>query len=212
MQHNLEEQAIARGLRALADEQPPYGFTEFQRRAAARASGADSVRRLSLSALVVAGAAASLMLAIAGMTLWDRYSPSRGWPSRGWEATASEAHAAVPPSSSQSASDEAARGTDDGTGHAERDSGALAVREARVAAIERWLATLPDDPALVRVGSRVAVSGLEDRIAQLDDEISAERVVAARPERLLAIEQERAQLVSSLAQVRYAETLAAESP
>lgn len=207
MQHNLEEQAIARGLRALADEQPPYGFTEFQRRAAARASGADSVRRLSLSALVVAGAAASLMLAIAGMTLWDRYSPSRGW-----EATASEAHAAAPPSSSQSASDEAARGTDDGTGHAERDSGALAVREARVAAIERWLATLPDDPALVRVGSRVAVSGLEDRIAQLDDEISAERVVAARPERLLAIEQERAQLVSSLAQVRYAETLAAESP
>ena len=38
---------------------------------------------------------------------------------------------------------------------------------------ERWLASLPSEPAMVRVGTRAAVMGLEDRIAQVDDLLTA---------------------------------------
>jgi hypothetical protein len=72
---------------------------------------------------------------------------------------------------------------------------------------EHWLASLPD-PAVVRVGTRAAVATLEDHIALVDDLLSAGRIERAPPARLLALQQERTQLVSSLAQVRYAETLA----
>jgi hypothetical protein len=75
-------------------------------------------------------------------------------------------------------------------------------------AMEHWLAGLPDDPALVRVGSRAAVTGLEDRIAQLDDLLSAVSAERAQPARLAALQQERTRLVGALIQVRYAETLA----
>jgi hypothetical protein len=73
--------------------------------------------------------------------------------------------------------------------------------------LERWLASLPDNPALVQVGPRAAVTGLEDRLAQVDDLLTAERIEQARPAHLLALQQERRLLVSSLAQVRYAEEL-----
>ena len=76
-------------------------------------------------------------------------------------------------------------------------------------AVQRWLAAgFPDDPALVRVGSRAAVTGLEDRIAQLDDLLSVERVEREQPARLDVLQQERTRLVGALIQVRYAETLA----
>ena len=83
--------------------------------------------------------------------------------------------------------------------------------DARSDAAERWLASLPDEPVVVHVGTRAAVTGLEDRIAQVDDLLSAARVEGAQPARLSALEQQRARLVSSLMQVRYAETLVAES-
>jgi hypothetical protein len=82
---------------------------------------------------------------------------------------------------------------------------------ARTAVLERWLASLPDEPVVVRVGTRAAVTGLEDRIAQVDDLLTAERIEQAQPARLLALQQERVRLMGSLAQVRYAETLADES-
>jgi hypothetical protein len=85
---------------------------------------------------------------------------------------------------------------------------AASATNAAPQAVEHWLAGLPDDPALVRVGSRAAVTGLEDSIAQLDDLLSAERVERAQPARLDALQQERARLVGALIQVRYAETLA----
>jgi hypothetical protein len=82
---------------------------------------------------------------------------------------------------------------------------------AQTEAMEGWLATLPAEPAVVRVGSHAAVASLEDRIALLDDVLSAERAADAQPARLLAIEQQRGQLLRSLVQVRYAEGLAEES-
>jgi len=71
-----------------------------------------------------------------------------------------------------------------------------------------WLERLPQEPALVRVGSRAAVETLEDHIAQVDDLLTTERAGSAPAARLQVLQQERAQLVNSLVQVRYAETLA----
>jgi hypothetical protein len=73
---------------------------------------------------------------------------------------------------------------------------------------ERWLAALPREPVVVRVGTRAAVETLEDHIAQVDDLLSMGRAGQASPARLRALQQQRTKLVSSLAQVRYAETLA----
>jgi len=75
--------------------------------------------------------------------------------------------------------------------------------------MEQWLATLPREPAVVRVGTRAAVTGLEDRIAQVDDLLSVARV--EQPAHLAALQQERTRLVGTLLQVRYAETLVDES-
>jgi hypothetical protein len=65
---------------------------------------------------------------------------------------------------------------------------------------------------VVRVGTRAAVAGLEDRIAQVDDLMTSVRIDGMRPDRLAALQQERLRLVGSLAQVRYAEVVASESP
>lgn len=84
--------------------------------------------------------------------------------------------------------------------------------QARTRAIEGWLAALPHDHAIVRVGTHAAVTSLQDQIAALDDLMSTERAAGAKPGRLDGLERQRAQLVSSLAQVRYAEMLASATP
>ncbi len=92
------------------------------------------------------------------------------------------------------------------------DNGATAATRAPAeradAAAQQWLERLPREPAVVRVGTRAAVETLEDHIAEVDDLLSAERAGSAPAARLRALQQDRAQLVNSLAQVRYAETLA----
>jgi hypothetical protein len=84
--------------------------------------------------------------------------------------------------------------------------------QARTRALEGWLAALPRDHAIVRVGAHAAVTSLQDQIAALDDLMSAERVAGAQPTRLDALERQRSQLVNSLAQVQYAELLASANP
>jgi hypothetical protein len=86
------------------------------------------------------------------------------------------------------------------------------VADARMRAAERWLASLPSEPVIVRFGTRVAVTSLEDRIAQIDDLLTAANFGDAQPARLAALQKERGRLVNSLAQVRYAEALAANAP
>jgi len=83
---------------------------------------------------------------------------------------------------------------------------------ARLLEQERWLASLPREPAVVHVGTRAAVMGLQDRIAQLDDLLSSERDVHTQPGQLQALQEERARLVGTLVRVRYAETLADNVP
>jgi hypothetical protein len=74
------------------------------------------------------------------------------------------------------------------------------------------LAALPREPAVVRVGTRAAVAGLEDRIAQVDDLMTSMRIEGTSGDRLADLQRERLRLVGSLAQVRYAEVVASASP
>ena len=83
-----------------------------------------------------------------------------------------------------------------------------AIPAVRADVMESWLASLPSEPALTRVGNRAAVTGLEDRIAQVDDLLSAAHAAQGMPTGVGALQQERARLVGALLQVRYAETLA----
>jgi hypothetical protein len=75
-------------------------------------------------------------------------------------------------------------------------------------AVERLLASLPREPAVAHVGERAAVLGLEDRIAQVDELLSAARAEHAQATGVETLQQERTRLVGALLQVRYAETLA----
>jgi hypothetical protein len=77
--------------------------------------------------------------------------------------------------------------------------------------MERWLASLPREPGIVHVGTHQAVTGLEDRIAQVDDLLSAAGTQRQPPPQFIALQQERTRLIGALVQVRYAETLADES-
>jgi hypothetical protein len=184
MQPDLEQPGtLARLLGALPDEAvPPYGWSEFRRRTEQRARAHQRMTGgRSLAALV------AIVVGIVALSL------RLGEPLR---PAARQPHVAA----------------DGGAGimrFTPAETAADAARnELRTQMLERWLASLPAEPALVRVGDRVAVTGLEDRLAEVDDLLSAERVDHARPVRLQVLLQERRRLVSSLAQVRYAQTLA----
>ena len=91
---------------------------------------------------------------------------------------------------------------------------ALAGDEAirRSDASEQWLAALPEEPIVVHVGTRVAVTDLEDRIAWVDDTLSWMRAAGGGGAGVNALQNERNRLINSLVQVRYAEALAADPP
>ena len=175
--------AIVNRLRQLPDEmQPPCDWQEFER----RAQHCSSVRRKRLNGTQVAVTALALVVVVVGVVVVGVvvWSRSRDLPPI---AAAQESAAHM-----QSI---------DATSNA-----------ARAQAIEIWLATLPLEPVVVRVGTRAAVAGLEDRIAQVDDLLTSVRLEGARPDGVVELQQERARLVGSLAQVRYAEVMAAQSP
>jgi hypothetical protein len=73
---------------------------------------------------------------------------------------------------------------------------------------ERWLNALPRS-AIVRVPTQMAVTELEDQIAAMDDQLNAMRLAQPPAQQLAVLQQDRAQLVESLAQVRYAQILVA---
>ena len=185
MHRDLEQRStLARLLRELPREAaPPYGWGEFRSRAeqlaVSRHDRAGSRSRAALVAIAIGIVALSLRLG----------EPQRTAPHPDDDGAGARGSTHV-----------VASGVDESPEIRRGDSG--------TEVLERWLASLPDEPALVRVGNRAAVTGLEDRLAELDDLLTAERVDQARPARLLALQRERRQLVSSLAQVRYAETLA----
>ena len=217
-QTNGQTQGCSERLRSLPAEMlPPYNWQEFQRRSQTRRSAAND----GLDWRPMA-AAAALLLFVCAIAVWGRLGGGRhvvaesGAVEEG--ATASrqdplgnytERSRQEQPSGSGSAAGETA--VEVGAPH-ETGSVESALAATRSRAIESWLATLPREPVVVRVGTRAAVAGLEDRIAQVDDLMTSVRIDGVRPDRLAALQQERLRLVGSLAQVRYAEVVAAESP
>ena len=179
-----QQHNIARHLRSLPQEiRQPYDWIEFRRRASRQRTNAYA--REGANKRKYAAIAAALFLVVAGVAAWVRVTR---------------------PVTPESIESDAISGRDEPV--PARDAASV---DARVDAAERWLVSLPSEPIVVRVGTRAAVAGLEDRIAQLDDFLSAARVEGTQPAKLVAVEEQRARLVNSLVQVRYAETLASES-
>jgi hypothetical protein len=198
---------IARRLRELPGElDTPYDWTEFRRRERAR-----NWRPRHAVKWQHAATAAGVTVFIAVMAIWGR--------SAHHEAGISASTAGVAPQSQE-------RGAAENRAHENNDEAlkigatTLAIAQAAIVAAQRanseraqasqqWLARQPAEPAVVRVGPRLAVANLEDRIAWLDDALTDEQLDDVHSTHVTTLQQERARLVNSLAQVRYAETLAA---
>jgi hypothetical protein len=186
MHPDLEpQQSLARRLRELPEASAaPYDWREFERRCGGQPAAG---RRLAGGRVAVVAA----VLALGALAVWIRVGGGAVRPAPPQPAPPGSAAADVTPARASSES--------------------LPPLGAPAAIGERWLESLPSEPAVVRVGTHAAVTGLEDRIAQLDDLLSVERLDEARPGRLLALQHERTRLLGALVQVRYAETLAEES-
>ncbi|MBV8783654.1 MAG: hypothetical protein JOZ67_05665 [Gammaproteobacteria bacterium] len=162
---------LQRLLRGLPTGTAPYGYAEFERRAAQRARHADGIgfaRALAVAAVAV--------LALTPV-LYRLMSTGQGAHNERPDVP----HAAPP-----------------------------AVTRLPV---QRAAWRVPQgEPALVHVGTHADVVRLQDRIARVDDLLSAGRNEGADPAQLLALQQERSRLAGTLAQVRFAEVLAYELP
>jgi hypothetical protein len=73
---------------------------------------------------------------------------------------------------------------------------------------ERWLNAQPHS-AIVWVPTQMAVTEVEDQIAAMDDELTAAQLSQPHTKQVAILQRDRAQLVESLAQVRYAQDLMA---
>jgi hypothetical protein len=71
---------------------------------------------------------------------------------------------------------------------------------------QSWLDAHPQR-ALVRVPAQMAVTELEDQIATMDDQLNVVRISQPHAQQLALLTRDRAQLVESLAQVRYAQNV-----
>jgi hypothetical protein len=213
-QSNSHMPACGDRLRRLPTEMllPPYNWQEFQRRSQQRSAAPKG----GLNWRHVA-AAAALLLIVCGIAVWGRVGSSGRHVVAGSrvapEGAADRMSNAGGPTGDVDALRElqqsAGRDLPPSRAGADAQTGDGALRSR---AIESWLATLPREPVVVRVGTRAAVARLEDRIAQVDDLLTSVRLEGMGPDRLAALQQERVRLVGSLAQVRYAEVVASESP
>lgn len=178
---SLETRLMGERMRRLPQEcEPPLKWEELQAIQAAPAERESAPMPLRWQHLALAAGIAAL---VAGLAVWGRLS----WLDRGDGSAVHLAQQVEPPMLVQ------------------LDRKYLAQAEAS----ERWLARLPVEPAVMRVGTRTAVADLEDRIAWMDDVLSEQRPDAVDPAHVVALQRERARLINSLAQVRYAETLVA---
>jgi hypothetical protein len=217
MHNPIESTDCIKRLRTLpAETLPPYNWQEFQRRARrgiAPARVATDWRPLA--------AAAALLLFVCAIAVWGRFGGggrhvvvASGAVEDGAAVDRSLQGPAIGAAARSGARDLAQREAVGPTAArvAGQTSGESAIANRRSRAIESWLAALPREPAVVRVGTRAAVAGLEDRIAQVDDLMTSMRIEGMSGDRLADMQRERLRLVGSLAQVRYAEVVASASP
>lgn len=220
---------VRQRLRDLPTERhPPYDWTEFTRRSRQRA-----LARRSPVKWEHAAAAAGITVLIASMAIWGRGDHQQASVAAGGVVAAPISAPAFPPATDASITDNAvaneqannaANAMNERFDAAARERAqaaslaAQAIVAAQLAAFRRsqesrqWLERQPDEPAVVRVGARAAVASLEDRIAWVDDALSDAQFGSVNRGGMQVLERERAQLVSSLARVRYAQTLASVSP
>lgn len=198
-------EAVAHKLRELPSEAPPpFDWTEMQQRiragrahrqlrVASRHPGAGQRRTL---AAVIGVVAIAMAVLLSSRIEWVSGGLAKPFPaprrlqtvtSRTHMSTVSEQMPAAPESHDQ-------------------------VLMARAERAERWLARRPDDRAVVQVSSQLVVAELEGRIASMDDLLNLERVQHAHPSRIRVLQLQRAQLLDSLAQVRYAQMLLEDTP
>jgi hypothetical protein len=220
----VESEGIGRRLRELPDEMlPPCNWQEFQSRSQQR-SLANGRRPMVKRAAVVLGSTAIAVTVVAALIILVSGTSIRGQidKSAGGSTGIDDARITVDDLAMDGWHHAVSRDTRVGAGRepsidvvrdeSQRTASSARNVDARSEAIESWLASLPREPAVVHVGTRAAVAGLEDRIAQVDDLLTSVRLEGARPDGLAVLQQERTRLVGSLAQVRYAEVVAAESP
>jgi hypothetical protein len=205
-------------LRSLPTETlPPYNWQEFQRRSREfRRAANDGIGWRPMAV------AAALLLVVCAIAIWDRTGGGGGRYVVADSGAVEDGanfwkQGAAPFKHSAHDDTERLRGAQpledvSSTKNASSVDGADASAALRSRAIESWLASLPREPAVVRVGTRAAVAGLEDRIAQVDDLMTSVGIDGVRPDRLAALQQARLRLVGSLAQVRYAEVVESASP
>jgi hypothetical protein len=183
MHSDLDPKDIASRLRELpTDRRPPFDYEEFQRRMREQPRPVRAVRWQH------AAAAGGIVTVLAIFAVWSRFGQ------------VDEEHAVPAVSAVESANPLPMVTVVD------------PMSAARARAAERWLSRLPAEPAIVRVETRFAVANLEDRIAWVDDALTDERMEGVNLAHVAALQQERVRLINSLAQVRYAETLAAQLP
>jgi hypothetical protein len=181
MRADLDPELLQR-LRDLPDAaQPPYEFSEFSRRHSRRRVR-ERQRPLRLMAAAVA-------VVVGGWVLRHGLAPVMGevtsltdTPVAQIESSGYPAEAAPP-----------------GSAH-------WPVLLPTVNA-ESWLNEHPRQ-ALVQVPAQMAVTELEDQIATMDDQLTAAQLSQSSAQQLALLQRDRAQLVESLAQVRYAQILA----
>ena len=188
MERGQEQQTADRLRRLPLDAQPPYDWLEFQRRAQIRAARGEGLRG---SGLRYAAVAAVLSLVVVGSVALMSHGRALVSNGRGIRMATHPASPVELPRVAESQQHDV---------------------DARTQAAERWLASAPPEPVIVRFGTRVAVTRLEDRIAQVDDLLTAAKLENVQPARVAALQKERGLLVNSLVQVRYAEALMANTP
>ncbi len=201
-ERDLAGEAIRQRMRDLPSElAPPFSWDELQRRSQGRAKhgrrvgpGRGAVRHRSVA---VVGFAAVLVLAAVVASHVSRRGPQ------------SEPQPGPQPERASTRVDTLQLARPSESARAVTAPDALL---AQASTAERWLASEPDAGPVVRVSTHLAVTHLEDSIASMDDLLNLERLQHARASRLRALQLQRAQLVDSLAQVRYAEILSDEMP
>lgn len=180
---SLDPQLLDR-LRDLPDAAaPPYGYAEFSHRhARRRARQAQRPLRLMVAALVVV---------IGGWVVRHGLTPFMDTVSSPPDAPMAQ----MPPPGD------------------EPEAPLAGPRRVLLPTVnaESWLNAHPQR-ALVRVPAQMAVTELEDQIATMDDQLNAVRLSREPAQQLALLQRDRAQLVESLAQVRYAQYLVAGMP
>jgi hypothetical protein len=183
MRADLDPKVLLERLRDLPTGDAPYSYSEFSHRY--------SRRRIQRTQRPLRLLAAAVAVVVAGWAVKHGLAPVIG-------AVSTVADAPLP------------QNPPPGFGPGSRPLRPRPVMLPTVNA-EFWLDSHPQR-ALVRVPAQMAVTELEDQIATMDDQLNAVRISQPQAQQLALLLRDRAQLVESLAQVRYAQNLVAGLP